>query len=61
MSEPESEQQYKVQVGMTVTGEITVAAESDEQAREIAKRQIKREPFNGTEITECFTNNVREW
>jgi len=61
MSETESKERYKVQVGLTVTGELTVEAESEEAAREVAKRQIKLEPFNGTEITECFTNNVMEW
>jgi len=60
MSETET-QRYKVQVGITVTGELTVEAKDEENARIAAKRQIKQEPYNGTEITECFTNNVMEW
>jgi len=57
----EDKKQYKVQVGMEITGEITVKAENEEHARIAAKRHIKREPFNGTKIQRCFTNNVREW
>lgn len=52
---------YKVNVGMEVSGEILIEAQSEENARVLARRHIKREPFNGTRIDRCYTDGVWEY
>lgn len=50
---------YRVEVGVTKTGIVTVQAASKEGARDKAKQQA--EGANGAlEIVESFTNTVRE-
>ncbi len=60
MTDTETQGRYRVQVGMRIAGELTVNADSKEEAREVAKRMIKHDPFNGTEIMDIHTNNVFE-
>lgn len=52
-------QQYRVEVGHTRTGVITVTADDEDEAREKAKERSKENPW-ALELTDQFTNTVRE-
>lgn len=49
---------YHVEVGVTQTGVIKVVAQSEDEAREEAKKQAKENPEH-LHFSQSFTNNVR--